>query len=122
MRVAGKNPADEYNIACEDFFSGMEEQVIACMGEELEKLCAMEDISEFTINTPSALWTYILNESGEELLVKGFVQIMLEDAPLEDTSNAEYCDDDYYDDKPPRKKEEEPKSEKKGFFARLFGK
>ena len=31
-------------------------------------------------------------------------------------------DDDYYDDKPPRKKEEEPKSEKKGFFARLFGK
>lgn len=122
MRVAGKNPADEYNIACEDFFSGMEEQVIACMGEELEKLCAMEDISEFTINTPSALWTYILNESGEELLVKGFVQIMLEDAPLEDESNAEYCDDDYYDDKPPRKKEEEPKSEKKGFFARLFGK
>ena len=100
----------------------MEEQVIACMGEELEKLCAMEDISEFTVNTPSALWTYILNESGEELLVKGFVQLMLEDAPLEDTSNAEYCDDDYYDDKPPRKKEEESKSEKKGFFARLFGK
>ena len=100
----------------------MEEQVIACMGEELEKLCAMEDINEFVINTPSALWTYILNESGEELLVKGFVQVLIEDAPEEDTSNAEYCDDDYYDDKLPVKGSCEEKPEKKGFFARLFKK
>lgn len=121
VRIAGKNPADEYNISCEEFFSGMEEQVIACMGEELEKLCAMEDINEFVINTPSALWTYILNESGEELLVKGFVQVLIEDAPEEDTSNADYCDDDYYDDKLPEKSSEE-RPEKKGFFARLFKK
>ena len=122
VRIAGKNPADEYNIACEEFFSGMEEQVVACMGEELEKLCAMEDISDFVINTASALWTYILNESGEELLVKSFIQSALDDEYV-DESNAEYCDDDYYDDEPPRKQEAEgTKEEKKGFFARLFKK
>ena len=121
VRIAGKNPADEYNIACEDFFSGMEEQVVACMGEELQKLCNIEDISWFTVNSPSALWTYTLNESGEELLVKSFVQNLLDDEYV-DESNAEYCDGNYYDYEDSSNQSDETKEEKKGFFARLFKK
>lgn len=67
-RIGGKNPADEYNITCEEFFSGMEEQVIDTMGERLQTLLSLDNIDDFVINTPTELWTYTLNESGEELL------------------------------------------------------
>lgn len=40
-RIGGKNPADEYNITCEEFFSGMEEQVIDTMASGFRRFSAL---------------------------------------------------------------------------------
>lgn len=114
-RIGGKNPADEYNIVCEEFFSGMEEQVIDAMGERLEQLLALDSADDYVISVPTELWTYTLNESGEELLKKSFIETVLS----EEEEESYYGEDDY------EEQEEETKDNKpakKGFFAKLFGK
>ncbi len=121
-RIGGKNPADEYNIVCEEFFSGMEEQIIDNMGEQLERLNALDDIAEFKINSPSALWTYVLNESGEELLKKSFIETALSSSEEEEYyEDEEYEDSENEEDQPPSEEEkDEPK--KGGFFGKFFKK
>lgn len=42
--------------------------MIDTMGERLQTLLSLDNIDDFVINTPTELWTYTLNESGEELL------------------------------------------------------
>lgn len=123
-RIGGKNPADEYNIACEEFFSGMEDQVIDAMGEQLEKLISLDSADDFVIEKPISIWTYILNESGEELLKKSFIETALEEYEEEeyygDTQDGEeYFDDGDEDEQTDSKSES---TEKKSFFARLFSK
>lgn len=117
-RIGGKNPADEYNITCEEYFSGMEQQVIDAMGERLEKLCQLKDISEYAVEKPISISTYTLNESGEELLKKSFIETALDD---EEELSEYYEDDDEDEDDTPEEIKEE-KTEKKGFFRKLFGK
>ncbi len=126
-KIGGKNPADEYNITCEGYFSGMEEQIVASMGEELEKLCTLSDIDDYVINTPTALWTYILNESGEELIKKSFIETALDDSDYEEYYNEDDdSDEDYYDEDEEESEETAENTDnsgkKKGFFAKLFGK
>lgn len=130
-RIGGKNPADEYNIACEEFFSGMEEQVIDAMGERLEKLVSLDSADDYVIEKPISIWTYILNESGEELLKKSFIE-----TAMEESEEAEYYDrsdsgeDEEAEAEETAEAEEEsvsaqPESAekpKKGFFAKLFKK
>ena len=128
-RIGGKNPADEYNIACEEFFSGMEEQVIDTMGEKLGELLQLDDPDEFKLNLPTAIWTYTLNESGEELLKKSFIETALDENELDDYDGYDY-DEDEDEESGDESTEEagEPavnnneSREKKGFFAKLFGK
>lgn len=128
-RIGGKNPADEYNIACEEFFSGMEEQVIDTMGEKLGELLQLDDPDEFKLNLPTAIWTYTLNESGEELLKKSFIETALDENELDDYDGYDY-DGDEDEESGDESTEEagEPavnnneSREKKGFFAKLFGK
>ncbi len=123
-RIGGKNPADEYNITCEEYFAGMEDMIIDSMGEQLEKLCALEDITEFVINNPTALWTYILNESGEELIKKSFIETVLADADYEEYYEEDDGTEEPYEDDSDESEEEseEDSGKKKGFFAKLFGK
>ncbi len=123
-RIGGKNPADEYNIACEEFFGGMEEQLIDAMGEHLERLAESDDPSDFTVNEPSALWTYVLNESGEELLKKSFIETALQENETDeyyDESDEE--NESYEEDEPDPSEDGEKENEtpKKGLFGRLFG-
>lgn len=129
-RIAGKNPADEYNIACEEFFAGMEQQLIDDMRERLEQLNELSDIDSFKINEPIALWTYVLNESGEELLKKSFIETALQENELDEYYDYDYSDSDETDDDTDDDGEKAPsvldpspaQPEKKGFFGRLFGK
>lgn len=119
-RIGGKNPADEYNITCEEFFSGMEEQVIDTMGERLQTLLSLDNIDDFVINTPTELWTYTLNESGEELLKKSFIETALSEEE-EESYYDNGIDSDSRDEKAKRRTDRR-KAGKKGFFAKLFGK
>lgn len=96
----------------------MEQQVIDAMGERLEKLCQLKDISEYAVEKPISISTYTLNESGEELLKKSFIETALDD---EEELSEYYEDDDEDEDDTPEEIKEE-KTEKKGFFRKLFGK
>ena len=64
-RIGGKNPADEYNITCEEFFSGMEEQVIDTMGERLQTLLSLDNIDDFTGEDIS-----YIDKKGDEVSTK----------------------------------------------------
>lgn len=121
-RIGGKNPADEYNIACEEFFGGMEQQVIEDMGAQLEKLLLLPDISDYSPEKPIGICTYILNESGEELLKKSFIETALEENEIEEYYGDSYEQADYYKDDKPESGESGEEQKKKGFFAKLFKK
>lgn len=118
-RIGGKNPADEYNITCEEFFSGMEEQVIDTMGERLQTLLSLDNIDDFVVNTPTELWTYTLNESGEELLKRALSKRhfpkrrkkAITITAMTATAGTKT-----------KRKNRQTKSRQKGFFAKLFGK
>lgn len=99
----------------------MEEQVIDTMGERLQTLLSLDDIDDFVINTPTELWTYTLNESGEELLKKSFIETALSEEDEE--SYYDNGNDDYdSQDEDNTEEQEDEKPAKKGFFAKLFGK
>ena len=51
--------------------------MIDTMGERLQTLLSLDNIDDFVVNTPTELWTYTLNESGEELLKKSFIETAL---------------------------------------------
>ena len=91
--------------------------MIDTMGERLQTLLSLDNIDDFVINTPTELWTYTLNESGEELLKKSFIE----------TALSEEEEESYYDNGDSRNEDEteeqtDEKPAKKGFFAKLFGK
>lgn len=107
----------------------MEEQVIDTMGKKLGELLQLDDPDEFKLNLPTAIWTYTLNESGEELLKKSFIETALDENELDDYDGYDY-DEDEDEESGDESTEEagEPavnnneSREKKGFFAKLFGK
>ena len=95
----------------------MEEQVIEAMGERLEQLLTLDSADDYVISVPTELWTYTLNESGEELLKKSFIETVLS----EEEEESYYSDDDE-EEQEEETAEEDDKPAKKGFFAKLFGK
>lgn len=98
----------------------MEEQVIDTMGERLQTLLSLDNIDDFVINTPTELWTYTLNESGEELLKKSFIETALSEE--EEESYYDNGDDSDSRDEDETEEQTDEKPAKKGFFAKLFGK
>ncbi len=132
-RIGGKNPAEEYNITCEEFFSGLEGCIIDEMESRLEQLISLDNAEDYKLNIPTELWTYTLNESGEELVKKSFIAtVMSEDEYLDedDEKEYEYDDEDYENDSEDESNgsddsediKEDSEKPKKGFFSRLFGK
>lgn len=116
--IGGKNPADEYNIGCEEYYETIEERITEAMGEGILDLIG-KGIEDFSVPKPLGISTYLLEDSGDELNKKSFMEMLLGEG-------TEEYDENYYEEE----SEEEPAAEaetsseksKKGFFGRLFGK
>ena len=109
-QIAGRNPAEEYNIACEEYYESAAETLPERMTEKLEKLLTCEKLEDYSIEAPTRTYTYLLNDVGEEFKAKPILlSVFSED--YEETSKAA---------KPEPEKEVSEK--KTGFFGKLFGK
>ena len=116
--VAGKSPAEEYNITAEEYYLDMEDNMRGFMEERLSDL--LEQGEDYRIEQPRNLRTYLLEDNGDELNKQPFLVNFLSDESeaemLEEMrakSVLEAPENDTNDT------EEKPK---KGFFGKLFGK
>ncbi len=110
-QVAGRNPAEEYNIACEEYYDSAADSIPERMVEKLEALLKCSALEEYEVPMPTKTYTYLLDDMAEEFKTKPLLLNIFDE-----------------EDEQPKltKKEEtaetaEPKK-KKGFFASLFGK
>lgn len=106
-QVAGRNPAEEYNIACEEYYDNASESLPERMAEKLEALLECSSLDEYEVQMPTRTYTYLLDDMAEEFKTK---PLLLNVFDAEEPAPAK---------KP--EKTDSPK-EKKGFFASLFGK
>lgn len=120
--IGGRDPAEEYNIECEEYYNAMSESVISAMGEIL--LSALEQgVDKVELPKPTRTWTYLLADVADKLKRRTLAEFLLGE---EEDYADEYSDG--YDTVYGEEAEEETESEKteekpkKGFFARLFGK
>lgn len=118
--IGGKSPAEEYNISCEEYFSGMEEALTTDVCNKLFDVLECEKAEDYVISAPLEIWTYLLEDTGDELKRKRTLEAIF-------TDQTELCDDDLDDDNDDESVAEnivqsEESGEKKGFFAKLFGK
>ncbi len=116
--VARKSPAEEYNIAAEEYYLGMEEELRGFMESRLDDL--LEQGDDYVIEVPENIRTYLLEDNGEELdkrpILAGFFSDETE-AELAELEAANRKVSSVLD--APEENDEEPK---KGFFGKLFGK
>ncbi len=104
-QVAGRNPAEEYNIACEEYYDNASETLPQRMAEKLEALLQCSSLEEYEVPMPSRTYTYLLDDMAEEFKTKPLLlNVFDEEEPA------------------PPKKNQAPAEKKKGFFASLFGK
>ncbi|MCL2637446.1 MAG: preprotein translocase subunit SecA [Oscillospiraceae bacterium] len=104
--VGGKSPTDEFNIASQRYYDSMEEQVLAEMARGFDELLNGR-IDNLFASKPESVYTYLQNESADELVKK---PIMLQF--VDGTAHIDDDDDDEIiaPEKPA----------KKGFFGRFF--
>ena len=113
-QIAGRDPAEEYNIACEEYYNSAAESLPERMAEKLEELMECGSLEDYKPLMPSRTYTYLLNDTGEEFKRKPILMNIFSDEPEEKPKKTgEYTS--IPDDQP----EEKPQ---KGFFAKLFGK
>ncbi|MBQ8170545.1 MAG: preprotein translocase subunit SecA [Oscillospiraceae bacterium] len=107
-QVAGRNPAEEYNIACEEYYDSAADSIPERMAEKLGELLECDSIEEYEVQMPTRTYTYLLDDMAEEFKTKPLLlNIFDEEEPEPDKKTTP---------------EKAPKEEKKGFFASLFGK
>lgn len=111
-QVAGRNPADEYNIACEEYYESAAASIPERMAEKLENVLQCDDLADYVIDMPTRTYTYLLNDMGEEFKAKPILMGMFGDYEEE----AEKLSDR------PVGNDGENEPGKKGFFGKLFGK
>lgn len=111
-QVAGRNPAEEYNIACEEYYENAAASIPERMAEKLEDVLQYDNLEDYVVDMPTRTYTYLLNDMGEEFKAKPMIMGMFDDYEEE----AEKLSDR------PAGKDEENATEKKGFFGKLFGK
>ena len=112
--VAGKSPAEEYNIAAEEYYLSMEDALRDFMEERLADLTEQED--DYIIEQPRNIRTYLLEDNSDELNTQPFLVSF-----LSDESEAELLAEMRKQsvlDAPADDNEEKPK---RGFFKKLFG-
>lgn len=102
-QIAGRNPAEEYNIACEEYYQNAAAEIPDRMAEKLEDVLKCADLSEYKVAAPTRTYTYLLNDMGEEFKAKPILLSVFSEEPEE-------------------KEEQNSREEKKGFFRSLFGK
>ena len=107
-QIAGRNPADEYNIACEEYYESAAESLPERMCEKLRTLLQCDKIEDYKIEKPTGIYTYLLNDLAEEFKAKPILLNV-------------FSEEDFAEDNSPQKETEE-KGEKKGFFKKLFKK
>jgi preprotein translocase subunit SecA len=81
--VGGRNPAEEYNIDSEVYFEGLQgrliDKVCDALGELLE-LNSIDDYDESNIFMPKNARTFLMEESGDELVRKPILlNVFIED-------------------------------------------
>lgn len=109
-QIAGRNPMEEYNIACEEYYDAAVDSIPERMTEKLRGVLECGALSEYSVAKPTRTYTYLLNDIGEEFKVKPILLNLFEE-PEEDKPNVS-----------PSGENAEEKTAKKGFFAKLFGK
>ena len=72
VEVGGKSPAEEYNIAAEEYYQSMEEELKAYTEERFEDLLENGD-ENYRIDAPKNIRTYLLEDTGDELNKKPFL-------------------------------------------------
>lgn len=116
-QIAGRNPAEEYNIACEEYYENAAASIPERMAEKLREVLVCDSLSDYALDRPTRTYTYLLNDIGEEFKRKPILMGLMSD-DYESTAKAEFGGDDDNDDAPPAISEN---GEKKGFFGKLFG-
>ena len=117
-QIAGRDPAEEYNIACEEYYDSAADSLPERMGEKLEELLECGSIDEYQPLMPSRTYTYLLNDTGEEFKTKPILMNVFSDS--EEAAEKPKPREDYTSILEEQPEQEKP--EKKGFFAKLFGK
>ena len=125
-QIAGRNPAEEYNIACEEYYENAAQSLPERMGEKLADVLECEKLSDYEVELPSRTYTYLLNDIGEEFKAKPILVGVFSD------SYEDYAEEAYKNDKDSEPDEEQGSEEiseitqntekKPGFFGKLFGK
>lgn len=118
-QIAGRNPAEEYNIACEEYYENAAASIPERMAEKLEEMLRCENLSDYEPDVPSRTYTYLLNDIGEEFKKKPILMGVFSD---DYESAAKKLSDGGKADGAPEKEETSEKPAKKGFFGKLFGK
>lgn len=130
-QIAGRNPAEEYNIACEDYYESAAQSLPERMTEKLERVLDCERLSDYELEVPSQTYTYLLNDMGEEFKAKPMLVGVFSDTYEDMAEEAYGSDEDDQDDNDDEKSEAREDDEapedngaekKRGFFGRLFGK
>lgn len=106
--IGGKDPSEEYNITCENYFSDVEEQLAERMSKLLDRVK-----KGGVIPFPAKTWTYLLADNGDELERRSLMEALFGD---------EEAEEDEAEDYESSESESEKKEPKRGFFAKLFGK
>ncbi|MGN0687301.1 MAG: DEAD/DEAH box helicase [Oscillospiraceae bacterium] len=105
-QVAGRNPAEEYNIACEEYYESAADSIPERMAEKLEELMDCTNLDDYKVAMPTRTYTYLLDDMAEEFKTKPLLlNVFDEEEPKQSA-----------------KQESGGSTEKKkGFFASLFG-
>lgn len=118
-QVAGRNPAEEYNIACEEYYESAAESIPERMAEKLEGVCECARLSDYVLDRPTRTYTYLLNDIGEEFKKKPILMSVMSD-DYEQAAEAEF--ETASKDGSIGSVGDSENTEKKGFFGKLFGK
>lgn len=119
-QIAGRNPAEEYNIACEEYYENAAASIPERMADKLRDVLVCGRLSDYVLDRPSRTYTYLLNDIGEEFKKKPILMGLMSD-DYESTAKAAF---DGEGDTEDGSSEDEGvgKPEKKGLFGKLFGK
>lgn len=114
-QIAGHNPAEEYNIDCEEYYNAAAASIPERMAEKLEDVLKCGSLDEYRLDIPTDTYTYLLDDLAEEFKAKPILMSILSDS-YEESADKEYGADDDSDG------DEKPGEKRGGFFGKLFGK
>ncbi|MBQ4164727.1 MAG: preprotein translocase subunit SecA [Oscillospiraceae bacterium] len=104
-QVSGRNPAEEYNIACEEYYDSAADSIPERMAEKLEELLRCDTLEDYKVAMPTRTYTYLLDDMAEEFKTKPLLLNVFEE-----------------EEPQPKPEKTEKGEKKKGFFSSLFGK